>query len=83
MSFKRAKNQDEGNTLSSWQIVKDLSAIVYPSMISLMLCEVVLQTNIIYVGKLNDVEEMAGMGIVYLLTNSFPISLTYGVSGVL
>lgn len=54
-----------------------------PSLVNLALAELVLQINLIYVGKLNDVEMLAGVGLASTLICAIPLSLTLGISGVL
>lgn len=54
-----------------------------PSMVNLFLQEGLLQINIIYAGKLNNDQMLAGMGLANTLINCTTISITYGLSGVL
>jgi Na+-driven multidrug efflux pump len=54
-----------------------------PCMVNMLLQEGLLQVNIIYASKLNDVNMLAGMGLANTLINCTTISITYGLSGVL
>jgi multidrug resistance protein, MATE family len=50
---------------------------------NLVLAELILQINTIFVGRLNDEGMMAGIGLANSLIQTIPLSLTYGISGVL
>ena len=54
-----------------------------PSLINLLLAEMVTQINIIYVGKLNDENKLAGIGLATALIYCLPVSLTFGIASVL
>ena len=43
----------------------------------------VFQINIIFVGKLHNVHMLSGVGMATVLITTLPLSLTYGISGVL
>ena len=57
--------------------------IMLPSLINLMLCELVLVINMIFVGQFNDERMLAGIGLVNSLIVCLPITVTIGVSSVL
>ena len=57
--------------------------IMLPSLINLMLCELVLIINMIFVGQFNNERILAGIGLANSLMVCLPITVTIGVSSVL
>ena len=58
-------------------------SIMLPSLINLMLYELVFMINMVFVGKFNDERLLAGIGLANSLIVCFPITVTIGVSSVL
>ena len=54
-----------------------------PSLINLLLAEMVSQINIVFVGKLNNESALAGIGLATALIYCLPVSLTFGMASVL
>jgi len=54
-----------------------------PSVLTLIMSEMMWQINIIYVGKLGDELKLGGIGLANSLFCSIPLAVTYGISGVL
>lgn len=64
-------------------IVKCILKIVIPTLINFYLEEFVNQINMVYVGHLEDTSMLAGLGLANSLIIGLPISITWGISGVL
>ena len=54
-----------------------------PSLINLLLAEMVSQINVVFVGKLNNESALAGIGLATALIYCLPVSLTFGMASVL
>ena len=54
-----------------------------PSLINLLLAEVVSQINVVFGGKLNNQSALAGIGLATALIYCLPVSLTFGMASVL
>ena len=54
-----------------------------PSVMSMVIAELILHINVMFVGRLNDKEKLAGIGLANSIICSVPLALTYGLSGVL
>ena len=50
---------------------------------SMVIAELILHINVMFVGRLNDDEKLAGIGLANSIICSVPLALTYGLSGVL
>ena len=64
-------------------ILSSLLAIMVPSLVNLVLAELVSQINIIFVGRLDNQEALAGIGLATALIYCLPVSLTFGIASVL
>jgi Na+-driven multidrug efflux pump len=73
----------EQNASGDRPIFLAILVIMVPSVINLVLSEMVSQINVVHVGKLNDVSALAGIGLATSLIQCLPISLTYGIASVL
>lgn len=69
--------------LDSLGILKSIMHISVPSLFNLIMTELVVYINMIFIGKLNNEEMIAGVGIAYALICGCAVSLTLGLSGVL
>jgi Na+-driven multidrug efflux pump len=54
-----------------------------PSLLNVFLQEIILQINIIYVGKFNNEKMLDGIGLANTLISCTSMSMTVGLSGVL
>lgn len=54
-----------------------------PSVLSMAIAELILHINVMFVGRLNAEEKLAGIGLANSIVCSVPLALTYGLSGVL
>ena len=77
------KISDDSFDSNMTTISKRIMKIMVPSVINLMLCELVLVTNIVFVGRFSNETILAGIGLANSLIVCFPITVTIGVSSVL
>jgi Na+-driven multidrug efflux pump len=75
--------QEEYDISSKPAIVKSILKIAIPSLMTLVLGELIWITNITYCARLGDEHMLSGLGLAFSLSVAIPLSLTYGLSGVL
>ncbi len=65
------------------QSIIRITKAMIPATLNLMLSSVPIQINIMFAGKFNDKEILAGIGLATSLIQCFPYTITIGFGGAL
>jgi len=74
---------EEFDISSKPAMARSIMMIALPSLMTMILGELIWIINIFYVARLGDENMLAGMGLAFSLSVAIPLALTYGISGVL
>lgn len=77
------KSVDSDGSFTTAAITKSIMGIMVPSVLNLVMSELIWQLNIYYVGRLGDEQMLGGIGLANSLVIAMVLSVTFGISGVL